>query len=63
MKIFANFTRQDDGGTVRLNGRIQVNQNASNPDVSQDDRVGEIRFNALTNKFQGFDGSSWQDFH
>tara|TARA_R100001594_G_scaffold117789_1_gene153015 strand:+ start:464 stop:742 length:279 start_codon:yes stop_codon:yes gene_type:complete len=62
-EIFSSFTRQDSGGTIRLNGRIQVNQNDTNPDVSEDDRVGEIRFNASTNKFQGFDGSSWQDFH
>ena len=62
-EIFSSFTRQDSGGTIRLNGRIQVNQNNTNPDVSEDARVGEIRFNTLTNKFQGFDGSSWQDFH
>ena len=24
-EIFSSFTRQDTGGTVRLNGRIQVN--------------------------------------
>ena len=62
-EIFSSFIRQDSGGTIRLNGRIQVNQNNTNPDVSEDARVGEIRFNTLTNKFQGFDGSSWQDFH
>jgi len=62
-EIFSSFTRQDSGGTVRLNGRVQVNQNLTNPDVSEDAREGEIRYNALTNKFQGYDGSGWQDFH
>jgi len=62
-EIFSNFTRQDSGGTVRLNGRVQVNQNLTNPDVSEDAREGEIRYNASTNKFQGYDGSGWQDFH
>ena len=62
-EIFSNFTRQDSGGTVRLNGRVQVNQNLTNPDVSEDAREGEIRYNALTNKFQGYDGSGWRDFH
>ena len=62
-EIFSSFARQDAGGTVRLNGRGQVNQNASDPDVSTDDRVGEIRYNAATNSFQGFTTSGWQDFH
>ena len=62
-EIFSSFTRQDTGGTIRLNGRIQVNQNITNPDVAEDDREGEIRYNAATSKFQGFDGTSWQDFH
>ena len=62
-EIFSNFTRQDSGGTLRLNGRVQVNQNLTNPDVSEDAREGEIRYNASTNKFQGYDGSGWQDFH
>ena len=62
-EIFSSFTRQDAGGTVRLNGRIQVNQDATNTDVTTDDRVGEIRYNAATSKFQGFNGSGWQDFH
>jgi len=62
-EIFSSFTRQDTGGTIRLNGRIQVNQNITNPDVAADDREGEIRYNAATSKFQGFDGTSWQDFH
>jgi len=62
-EIFSSFTRQDAGGTIRLDGRIQVNQNITNPDVAQDDREGEIRYNAATSKFQGFNGTSWQDFH
>ena len=24
---------------------------------------GDIRFNSSTNKFQGYDGTTWQDFH
>ena len=62
-EIFSSFARQDAGGTVRLNGRVQVNQNASDPDVSTDDRVGEIRYNAASNSFQGFTTGGWQDFH
>tara|TARA_R100001086_G_scaffold219837_1_gene136650 strand:- start:139 stop:411 length:273 start_codon:yes stop_codon:yes gene_type:complete len=62
-EIFSSFTRQDTGGTIRLNGRIQVNQNITDPDVTTDDREGEIRYNAATSKFQGFNGTSWQDFH
>lgn len=62
-EIFSSFTRQDTGGTVRLNGRIQVNQNTTDPDVATDDREGEIRYNAATSKFQGFNGAGWQDFH
>tara|TARA_R100001244_G_scaffold52065_2_gene45234 strand:+ start:797 stop:1069 length:273 start_codon:yes stop_codon:yes gene_type:complete len=62
-EIFSSFTRQDTGGTIRLDGRIQVNQNITSPDVAQDDREGEIRYNAATSKFQGFDGTLWQDFH
>lgn len=62
-EIFSSFTRQDTGGTIRLNGRIQVNQNITDPDVTTDDREGEIRYNAVTSKFQGFNGTSWEDFH
>ena len=62
-EIFSSFTRQDTGGTVRLNGRIQVNQNITDPDVTEDAREGEIRYNAATSKFQGFNGTSWEDFH
>jgi len=62
-EIFSSFTRQDTGGTIRLDGRVQVNQNITSPDVAQDDREGEIRYNAATSKFQGFDGTLWQDFH
>ena len=62
-EILASFIRQDDGGTIRINGRIQVNQNLTDPDVSTSDRVGEIRYNTATSKFQGFDGSLWRDFH
>ena len=62
-EIFSSFARQDTGGTVRLDGRIQVNQTASDPDVSTDARVGEIRYNAGTNSFQGFTTGGWQDFH
>jgi hypothetical protein len=62
-EIFSSFIRQDNGGTIRVNGRIQVNQNFTDPDVSETDRVGEIRYNASTSKFQGFNGSGWQDFH
>jgi hypothetical protein len=62
-EIFSSFIRQDNGGTIRVNGRIQVNQNFTDPDVSETDRVGEIRYNASTSKCQGFNGSGWQDFH
>ena len=62
-EIFSSFTRQDTGGTVRLNGRVQINQDVTNPDVSTDDRVGDIRYNAATTKFQGFSSAGWQDFH
>jgi len=62
-EIFSSFTRQDTGGTIRLDGRVQVNQNITSPDAAEDDREGEIRYNAATSKFQGFDGTLWQDFH
>jgi hypothetical protein len=48
-----------DSGSIDVNGRVKVADVASTVSAT----AGEIRFNSATNKFQGFDGTSWQDFH
>ena len=49
---------KDNAGSIEISGRIKVG------DVSTvDPREGDIRYNSTTNKFQGYDGTAWRDFH
>ena len=49
----------DENGSIKAEGRIKVEDTAS----TVTPRTGDIRFNSSTNKFQGYDGTAWRDFH
>ena len=50
---------KDENGSIEVNGRVKVSDVAATIGT----RAGDIRFNSSTNKFPGFDGTTWQDFH
>ena len=59
-----NGVQQDQFGSISIRGRLRLNENLPNPDtVEATPLKGQIRFNAATNKFQGYDGTGWRDFH
>ena len=58
-----NSVQQDQFGSISIQGRLRLNSNLSNPDTAGPFVKGQIRFNAATNKFQGYDGTDWRDFH
>ena len=58
-----NSVQQDQFGSISIQGRLRLNSNLSNPDTAGPFVKGQIRFNAATNKFQGYDGTGWRDFH
>ena len=58
-----NSVQQDQFGSISIQGRLRLNSNLSNPDTAGPFIKGQIRFNAATNKFQGYDGTGWRDFH
>tara|TARA_X000001388_G_scaffold21546_1_gene14528 strand:+ start:3509 stop:3913 length:405 start_codon:yes stop_codon:yes gene_type:complete len=58
-----NTVKQDQFNSISIEGRIQLNSNFRNPDTVGPFQKGQIRFNASTNKFQGYDGTAWRDFH
>ena len=59
-----NSVQQDQFGSVSIRGRLRLNSNLTNPDTAEATPLkGQIRFNAATNKFQGYDGTDWRDFH
>ena len=59
-----NSVQQDQFGSISIRGRLRLNSNISNPDTAEPTPLkGQIRFNASTNKFQGYDGTGWRDFH
>jgi len=59
-----NSVQQDQFGSISIRGRLRLNENLTNPDtVEATPLKGQIRFNAATNKFQGYDGTGWRDFH
>ena len=59
-----NGVQQDQFGSISIRGRLRLNENLTNPDtVEATPLKGQIRFNAATNKFQGYDGTGWRDFH
>ena len=59
-----NSVQQDQFGSVSIRGRLRLNSNLTNPDTAEATPLkGQIRFNAATNKFQGYDGTGWRDFH
>ena len=49
----------DENGSIEISGRIKVGDTGATVGT----QAGDIRFNSTTNKFQGFDGTTWQDFH
>ena len=49
----------DGNGSIEVTGRINV----ADVDATISATAGDIRFNSTSSKFQGFDGTSWQDFH
>ena len=56
--------KQDQFGSISIRGRIRLNSNDTNPDTAEATPIiGQIRFNTSTNKFQGYDGTGWRDFH
>ena len=59
-----NSVQQDQFGSISIQGRLRLNSNLTNPDTAEATPLkGQIRFNAATNKFQGYDGTGWKDFH
>ena len=59
-----NSVQQDQFGSVSIRGRLRLNSNLTGPDTAEATPLkGQIRFNAATNKFQGYDGTGWRDFH
>ena len=59
-----NGVQQDQFGSISIRGRLRLNSNVTNPDTAEATPLkGQIRFNAATNKFQGYDGTAWRDFH
>ena len=59
-----NGVQQDQFGSISIQGRLRLNSNLTNPDTAEATPLkGQIRFNAATNKFQGYDGTGWKDFH
>ena len=59
-----NSVQQDQFGSISIQGRLRLNSNLTNPDTAEATPLkGQIRFNAGTNKFQGYDGTDWRDFH
>ena len=59
-----NGVQQDQFGSISIRGRLRLNSNLTNPDTAEATPLkGQIRFNAATNKFQGYDGTGWRDFH
>lgn len=47
----------DTKGDARVEGRLKVADSVSTPEN------GMIRYNSTTNKFQGYAGGVWTDFH
>jgi hypothetical protein len=59
-----NSVQQDQFGSISIRGRLRLNNDLSNPDTPEPTPVaGQMRFNTATNKFQGYDGTAWRDFH
>lgn len=53
-----SFTGQVVGNTlVRSLGRLRVGDNMDTP------AAGEIRYNSTTNRHQGYNGTTWEDFY
>ena len=50
---------KDEDGSIQVDGRINVGDTGS----AVTPKAGDIRFNSSTNKFQGYNGTTWQDFH
>ena len=59
-----NSVQQDQFGSISIRGRLRLNSNLTDPDTAEATPLkGQIRFNVDTNKFQGYDGTGWRDFH
>ena len=59
-----NGVQQDQFGSISIRGRLRLNSNLTDPDTAEPTPLkGQIRFNTDTNKFQGYDGTAWRDFH
>tara|TARA_R100001510_G_C7577696_1_gene151838 strand:+ start:378 stop:797 length:420 start_codon:yes stop_codon:yes gene_type:complete len=59
-----NSVQQDQFGSISIRGRLRLNSNLTDPDTAEVTPLkGQIRFNVDTNKFQGYDGTAWRDFH
>jgi hypothetical protein len=59
-----NGVQQDQFGSISIRGRLRLNNNLTDPDTAEPTPLkGQIRFNTDTNKFQGYDGTAWRDFH
>tara|TARA_A100001391_G_scaffold203986_1_gene197978 strand:+ start:1532 stop:1834 length:303 start_codon:yes stop_codon:yes gene_type:complete len=54
---------KNSSDSLSLQGRVQLNSNLTDPDTTETFVEGQIRYNADTNKFQGYDGTAWRDFH
>ena len=46
-------------GSITVAGRVNI----SDVNSTVTAQAGDMRFNSTTNKFQGYDGTAWRDFH
>tara|TARA_R110002124_G_C8515244_1_gene475678 strand:- start:139 stop:378 length:240 start_codon:yes stop_codon:yes gene_type:complete len=49
----------DNTSSIKVQGRIRVGEVTT----SVTPVAGDMRYNTSTNKFQGWNGSAWQDFN
>jgi hypothetical protein len=50
---------EDEQGSIQVDGRIRV----AEVGVSVTPVAGDMRYNTSTNKHQGYNGTSWNDFY
>lgn len=53
------FVTEDQQGSIQVDGRIRV----AEVGVSVTPVAGDMRYNTSTNKHQGYNGTSWNDFY
>lgn len=57
--FLSNKLGTDKNGSISVVGRAKIGDVAATVSAT----AGDMRYNSSTSKFQGFDGTSWNDFH